>query len=393
MKTGFKWVFGWLMCTVFLLPGVAMGEETQSTADLAERVAQLEKKLNETIPAALGNWDWLDRISFSGTVEVEASWERSKPKGGDKEDSSDLQVATAELDIDADVMKYASGHLALLWEEDEEDGIVVDEGYIRLHGADVLPLYLQVGRMYVPFGNFTTNMISDPLTLEIGETQETAAQVGFEAAGFYGSVFVFNGDADSEEGEDHVEDFGAQLGYKMEKENFSFDMGVSFISNMMDSDNLTDAWNDAQDEAEEAGYSIALHDDLPGFGAYAVVGIGPVTLIGEYLTSLEDPEYRLADGTSTLASLGLSEKAEGDKISAWNVELGYTFEVFEKETVWSVTWQGTENTDNLYPENRYGTAVGVALFEHVNVALEYLHDEYENDDKAEIVTMQLALEF
>ena len=70
--------------------------------------------------------------------------------------------------------------------------IVVDGAVITLGNTEKNPVYLAAGKMAVPFGNYETQMISDPLTLEIGETAEDALQLGVEAGGFYGSVYAFN---------------------------------------------------------------------------------------------------------------------------------------------------------------------------------------------------------
>ncbi len=37
--------------------------------------------------------------------------------------------------------------------------------------------------------------------------------------------------------------------------------------------------------------------------------------------------------------------------------------------------------------------VGIGVLEGTSLALEYLHDEYENDDEADVITAQLAIEF
>ncbi|MDZ7833450.1 MAG: hypothetical protein U5L07_17025 [Desulfobacterales bacterium] len=37
--------------------------------------------------------------------------------------------------------------------------------------------------------------------------------------------------------------------------------------------------------------------------------------------------------------------------------------------------------------------IGCDIFEATNLALEYFHDEYENDDAADVITAQLAVEF
>jgi hypothetical protein len=194
----------------------------ESYEELAERIAKLEEKLKEE--KTLG--EWTKRINLSGLIEVEASYDKtdSAESGVGDEDTSDLVPATIELGIDVDVVENVSGHILLLYEDGED--FSVDEGFIRLDGGDGLPIYFQAGEMYIPFGNFQTYMVSDPLTLELGETQEAAAQIGFDVNGFYGSVYAFNGDVDEDDSESHMDNYGANLGYAMEKETFSIDLGV-----------------------------------------------------------------------------------------------------------------------------------------------------------------------
>ena len=280
--------FSGLFLCVVLFAGLATAAEV-STSDLAERIEKIEERLEQKVPPAMSKW--LERITLSGAVETEASWAKVKfdDPAVDDEESSDLVVATVALGVDVEAVKHVSGHLLLLWEEDESDGLEIDEGFIRLDGEDVLPLYLQAGRMYVPFGNFTSNMVSDPLTLELGETRETALQLGFEKNGFYGSVFVFNGDVDEEGDDNHIDDFGANLGYLVEKEDFTFDVGVSFVNNLIDSDTLSDFFDEDMEGAEAEGYTFSLSDNVPGLGAYAVLGMGSFTLIGEVVTALDEP--------------------------------------------------------------------------------------------------------
>jgi hypothetical protein len=54
-----------------------------------------------------------------------------------------------------------------------------------------------------------------------------------------------------------------------------------------------------------------------------------------------------------------------------------------------------EANDFLDDVKRYGATASYGLFEHVVIALEYLRAESdaEEDDRADIVTAQLALEF
>lgn len=125
--------------------------------------------------------EWFDSINLSGLIEVEAaheSYDFSDTEETDT-DSSDIALATVELGIDAEINKHVTGHVLLLWEEDDTEPVDLDEGFITLSGEDVVPLYLSAGKMYVPFGSFGSHFISDPITLEIGETRESAIRAGF----------------------------------------------------------------------------------------------------------------------------------------------------------------------------------------------------------------------
>lgn len=155
-------------------------DEMLSNQKLHMRIEQLEKKMGEEDGRLPDKWS--ERIELSGLIEVEAGYVSIDPKEGDSSDESDIAVATVELGVDAEITKHVLGHVLFLYEDGED--ISVDEATITLSGEDVIPAYLTAGEMYVPFGNFESHMISDPLTLEIAETREAAIQVGGQSGGF-----------------------------------------------------------------------------------------------------------------------------------------------------------------------------------------------------------------
>lgn len=357
----------------FTSPGTA---EELSNQELGKRITQLEQQLKGGGEGG-NSLEWLDRISMSGVIEVEAGFESLNPDdpAAEDEDSSDLSLATVELGIEGEISDHVSGSMLLLYEDGED--IVFDEAFITLKGGDDMPLYLKAGELYVPFGSFESNMISDPLTLEIGETRETALEVGYEMNGFHCSAYLFNGDVDEDGKDNDVDNFGMNAGYTMENDAMNLDFGIGYINNIVDSDGLNDILDSAEDD-------ISLDEYVGGIALHAVLNYGPVTVIGEYVGATDDPRWNNHD-------LGVS--AEGDKPSAWNAEVGYTFEMAGKETVVGVAYQGTDNMENELPETRMSGVVAVGILENTTLALEYLHDDYENDDEADVVTAQLAIEF
>ncbi len=254
----------------------------------------------------------------------------------------------------------------------------IDEAFLTLGGSE-LPLYLSVGQLYVPFGYFESYMLSDPLTLEIGEAREKAAQLGFETSGLYGSVYVFNG-MTQDGSEDKIDHYGSNIGFSQEIKNLSYDFGVSYINDIADSDGLSDAISDDD-------WPVQDYEYVGGFGAYISFNIGSISLIGEYVTALDqfDVEHLAFNGI-------------GAEPKAWNVELGYTFNIAGKETTLAIGYQGTEEAMEL-PETRLLTALSVSIYDNTTFSLEYAYDEdYDISDggtgkDANNVILQLAVEF
>jgi len=367
------------------LLSTVMAKEINNGA-LMERIAALEARLDaQPAPAdGLAMPAWAQRIHFSGVIEVEAGYERTDYDDSalDDEDSSDIVLATAQLGIDVDVVENVSGSIVFLWEEDDTEPVDVDEAFITLGGTEQVPVYLRGGKMYLPFGNFTSNMISDPLTLELGEIRESAVEVGYEQAGFSMTGYIFNGDIDEAGKDSHIDNFGVAIGYTLEQDNFTIDSGICYINNLIDSDGYGDAFEDGQDEAAAMGNTLELNDYVGGFGAHLVVGVAGFTIVGEYITATDDPEY-LLNGVKTKV----------DAIAAWNIELGYTFNAATREITVAAGYQGSDDAADLLAESRYVGSVGVNIAEYTTLSCEYLHDQFENDDEVDVVTAQLALEF
>ena len=314
-----------------------------------------------------------EHVTLSGCIEVEAGFTEDY----DGNDESDIVLATVELGIDIDLHKYVSGHILLLWEEDDTEPVDLDEGFITLGNTEFFPVYLQAGKMYVPFGNFESNMISDPLTLELGETRESAVLLGLEFEGFYAGAYAFNGDINEIGDDEEIECFGFNVGYAFENDNFSLDIGAGWINNIGDSDVLTDA------------LPGEIDDYVDGVTAHAIFSIQGFTLIGEYLAA--NDEFELGE---------LDFDGDGAEPESWNIEAGYTFEVAGHETTLALAYQGTDEALVLeLPEERYMGTISVGLVEGLSLALEYAHDEdYDKSDggtgdEADTVTVQLALEF
>ena len=312
-------------------------------------------------------------LRVGGLVEVEVGFSEDY----DGNDESDIILATMALDIDIDLHKYVKAHILLLWEEDDTEPVDLDEAYMVLGNTEYFPLYLQVGKLYLPFGNFESHMISDPLTLELGESRESAVVLGFEFNGLHASAYTFNGDINENGDDDEIKCFGLNTGYAFENENFNFDIGAGWINSIGDSETLSDT------------LPGEIKDYVGGFTAHAIFFWQGLTLIGEYLGATDD--FEVTD---------LEFNGAGAKPKTWNIEAGYTFEIDGHETVVALAYQGSDEALAVeLPEKRYLGTIGLGLIDGLSLALEYAHDEdYDKKDggtgnNAETITVQMALEF
>ena len=341
---------------------------------LPERIRRIEKKLEQKQEGLLAKW--ADKITLSGLIEAEAYYEDYDydDSGKNDEDSSDITLATVELGVDVDIIKHVKGHLLFLWEEDDTEPVDVDEGYITLDGEDVVPLYLNVGKFYVPFGNFESHFISDPLTLELGETRESALTAGYVNEWMDVSVSAFNGDIDEIGEDNHIETYVAAASFSVPDEvisNFGIRAGVSYISNIADSDSL-------QDEIDSG---VGIRDYVDGFNAFLSISYMDKLFFNfEYLGALD--EFKANE-------LSFDNGKEFQP-ETWNFEIAYAA---TDRLELAVKYEGGDDLGDFLPEDQYGAAVTYGLFENTSLALEYLHGEFENDDERDLVTTQLAVEF
>jgi len=351
--------------TLTMLIGIQTSfSQGMSNYEVEQEIKALKEKIEAGAPGGL---------SFSGAVEAEAGFEN----GYGDENTSDITLSTVELGVEAEISDWAVANIVFLWEEDDTEQVEVDEGTITLGNTEKSPFYLIAGKFVVPFGNYETNMISDPLTLEIGETPQSAVQLGLEhPSGFTASVYTFNGDIDKDGEDDKIKCFGANVGYGLEVENMAIDIGAGWINNIGDSDGLG-GW------IEDNKFSLKAY--VGGFTGHVILTVAPFIIICEYVASMDDIEF--------------TNNPKLESPSAYNIELGYAFELMGKETTLGVAYQGTDKCGGILPETRSLASLSVALGEHVGVALEYAHDEdYDQSkggtgDEADIITIQLALEF
>ncbi len=333
---------------------------------------------------------WFRNLTMSGVVEIEAFGTGSDGFSGDA--ASDINVATVALGIAAVMNDWTAANLVLLWEEEDggNNDLTVDEAIITLANPDTTPFYFTAGHTASPFGRFETLMISDPLTLDLGETKETLVLVGIETEGFYAGVYGFNGDLDDSR-DNVIDNGGFDLGFAWGGADRSADVGVSYINDMGDSDGISDV------VSANLAEGVDYQRNIPGYAAHALFTVGGFNLIGEYVTAAKG-----FDISNELAFNG-----SGAKPSSWNLETGIAFDIAGHESTLAIAYQKTKEALGLgLPEKRLSAAFSVAMLKNTTLSLEWAQDQdYGTGDldavsstagsggDSDTVIAQLAIEF
>lgn len=341
---------------------------------LTQRITDLEK--NATAPQSKESGRKInDYVTLSGAIEGEASF--GDDLAGNS--TSEFTVATVELGIDAQVTDWVSGHILAKYEGGDDDDLFIDEASITLGNSAQLPLLLTAGKIYMPFGTYETNMLQDPLTLSLAEIGDYGVTVEFEDNGFYGAAFGFNGM--DEAGDTSINGVGLKVGYAYEDEVIRFGADISWTNTIASSGGITDS-------LEENGLEAVL-EQVGGLSTSLFAAYGPVAAIVEYTTAL-----------GSFAASDLSFGGSGAEPKAWNIELGYTTTLLEKETTFALGYQGSDEALALgLPESRYIGAVNMNICDGTTLSLEYFVDEDYSvaasgtGETANLATVQLAYSF
>jgi hypothetical protein len=319
--------------------------------------------------------DWAKNFNMSGLVEIAASMGDDPAFGTG--DASDIDAATLELGIDAKVSSTVNAHVLFLYEDAAGTDFNVDESTIEIVTESVT---ITGGKMYVPFGSFETHMISDPLTLLMGETNESAVLISMGSGQFQGGAYLFNGDVDEVGPDNEVDNLGLTARFAIANEGMTLDLGFDYISNIADSDGIS------------AVIGATVVDTPSAILLHAIYKRGKITGIFEYLSS---DSFDVADYTV---------KGSAAEPTAMNLELGYEIEAMGSPATIAISLQSTDDAAGFLPESALLIGFNTELSNGVAVSIEYANfEDYGTSDTnsiatpsgqdASVITGQIAVEF
>ncbi len=317
---------------------------------------------------------FVNNLSVEGVVELE-SFTQNKPGDND----TDTALATIEVKIEAPINPWAQAHILLLHEDDSEQDLVLDEAFISF-SFEQNTIKIAAGKQIIPFGRFESHMISDPLTLEMAETNNNAIISHFEKGEFHGSIYFFKGDIQNNSR--YKSKIGTHIIYSTKKNNLHIDFGLAYLSDLSESASLLEYFEDEKSD-------INTQHSVPGFAVNTLITTGDWHAIFEYISTTR--RYDPSDMTFD---------AKGAQPSSFHVEISHDFLLANRVFNFATAIQGSDQLSGLdISKKRNMVSASTALQPQVSVAIEYMHVasyHTENSTKqasSDVVSLQLAAQF
>ena len=358
---------------------------TENTSFYQSTINKLNQSTDQEEQTAL-SIDWTKYLSFSGAMYADA-------KGGDQsydtqgENSNRLSVTNAHVTAQATpntwsqltlVTNYSGASSSYQANPDDLDiasnpdksttnnPLYVDQAYVTFGDESRYPVFAQIGKQYLPFGQYDVNPAVKSLSQMLTETNATDAQLGFVTPqGLYGSAYVFQNPLSSDSNTSNSSPYngGAVLGFKKSNEEMVFDAGLGYMNDMSGVDSIANYMETVPNNGAGGGYGSSVSALAP----YASFQTGPFGINVDYVTALSYFDQ---------ASLPYETTSDnGAKPSAIDSQVSYAFNVKDMDQVLFVGYQISDQASALnLPKKRYDVGYNLYPLKNVLVGLEVTQD-------------------
>ncbi len=317
-------------------------------------------------------------LVISGKAEGQVLW--SRPFNGTS--TSDVDLATGEIELAAEMDPWVTGFIGLDYDNTpplvnvsrrriDNSRIFLNKGFVTIGNFNRSPIYFSIGQMYLPFGRYSSNMISAPFTLIMARTNSRALLIGYrtmEGAGLYASAYTFAGDARTSNAQ-KLNQFGGDLGYDYQSGSSDYNFGVSYIRSLADADGMQNTGGAIFGGFAAPNANPALNNELlaryvPGIDFHGVISVGRWVLLGEYVSALRAFNVN-----------NMMFNNSGAKPLAMNFEAAYNIPIFGKPTSFAVGYGQTNDALALnLPRRRFIGVINMSIWRDTIASIEYRHD-------------------
>lgn len=353
---------------------------------------KVRKNIHQRLEAlGVGATDDHAHVLLSGIVEGQGIYKEA----GNGPDSTDIDLTNVTLD--AYVLgpsQWLSSLISMTYDNDVGSNsgsfasnarplnsrVYIKQAFVTIGNFSESPVYGTFGQMYVPFGTYSSNMVSSPLTQSLFRTKARAILLGVQPQkddAFYAAGYIFKGDSHAG-ATGRVNNGGVNVGYHFAHNTITGDIGGGVIANVADATGMQDTGNSSSNFNGFGGLNGTGNERIAhrvsGYDARALFGLGSkIDLLAEYITA-----------ASTFNQSDLSYNYHGAKPQALNAEAAYTFDAFARPSSIAVGYGSTKDALALsLPAKRYSVVFNTSIWRDTLQSLELRHDiNYSASDVA-----------
>jgi len=316
-------------------------------------------------------------VEFSGKIEGIVSNTRSFSG----KTSNDINLLAARLDTLIEASPWALGFMSFTYDPTFLDPAVtgfgarvhnsrlfLERGFITIGKLDTSDFYFSLGQMYANFGRYSTMMLTAPMTLVLGRTNERILNLGFAdvRTGLGVSVYTFRG-ATHTGNPGVIHQGGVNVVYKTHVGKLAGNVGAGYIANIADSQGMQQTGNALgtfQGFSQTTGTELIVRK-VPGIDVHGEFAYGPLNFAGEYVGTLR--RFNPADITFN----GL-----GARMQTMHVEADYHFKLFRSKPAalgfaYEHSWQALALN---IPAESYIFLLSASLWKDTIETIEFRHD-------------------
>lgn len=367
--------------------------------------------LNQSLDVPTKGFGYKNYLQASGVINVDASY-WSKPYFGqgtrDRSSTSYLDLATANLNLNSQVNDWLSAHIGGLYTNGHSPSVrnfrpsrpanhqvALEDAYVNIANFNKMPVFLEVGQVFTPFGRYQRYPITQTLTQILTQTDLPAIELGYIGHnGLFATAYGLSGERKvNHANTDGFTNYGAVIGYQNFQNGTDYDVGVGYLRNMADVDAIR------QIARSNGGYTRGV----PAVNVYGDLYAGPFGFGARYMTAttrFNPVDYQFDHGAATLGAKPYA--ADFDASFKFNTRGHHSlFDILYQLTRQAHNMAATINGDNVtkLPKYRWGASYGVKLVKDLAFTLQYYHDKNYalvnggNSKSDNVLTARISLVF